>query len=406
MTNSMTIVGAGPIGLEAALCAAQRGWDVCVYDAGEVGEHVRRWGHVTFFSPWSLNMGPEGRKLLGELSELPPEDEFPTGAQFVERYLVPLSRHPLLKGCIHTGTRVEGIARAHALKGDYVGSAQRAAGPFVLSVRGPKGLRFEHADVVLDTSGAYSIPNHLGPGGLPVPGSQELSGRMVHWVPDILGKKRATYANRLTMVVGSGYSAVTSVADLLELRKNAPDTQVLWLMRETRAPYTVLEDDALPQRAQLAALGQRAAHGDVPGVEVVLGAQITSMHHTPQNNRVHVDVTTQEGDDTFQVQRVISAIGYRPDTDLTRELQVHLCYATEGPMTLAAALMAAGGGGGDCLAQTGQGVQTLMTPEPNFYVLGAKSYGRNSAFLLKIGYEQAHDLMAHITEQNSNKSDT
>ena len=32
-------------------------------------------------------------------------------------------------------------------------------------------------------------------------------------------------------------------------------------------------------------------------------------------------------------------------------LQVHYCYATEGPMKLAAALMAAGGGGGDCLAQ-------------------------------------------------------
>ena len=35
-------------------------------------------------------------------------------------------------------------------------------------------------------------------------------------------------------------------------------------------------------------------------------------------------------------------------------LQVHYCYATEGPMKLAAALMAAGGGGGDCLAQVFQ----------------------------------------------------
>ena len=53
------------------------------------------------------------------------------------------------------------------------------------------------------------------------------------------------------------------------------------------------------------------------------------------------------------VDRVLAHVGYRPDTALTAELQVHYCYATEGPMKLAAALMAAGGGGGDCLAQVG-----------------------------------------------------
>ena len=53
------------------------------------------------------------------------------------------------------------------------------------------------------------------------------------------------------------------------------------------------------------------------------------------------------------VDRVLAHVGYRPDTALTAELQVHYCYATDGPMKLAAALMAAGGGGGDCLAQVG-----------------------------------------------------
>lgn len=394
MSNSMIVVGAGPIGLEAALSAAQRGWDVHVYEASEVGAHVRKWGHVTFFSPWSLNMGPEGKKLL---DTLPPEDDFPTGAQFVNNYLTPLANHPLLKGRLHTGTRVEGIARAHVLKGDHVGSAQRAQGPFVLSLRGPQGPRFEHADVVIDTSGAYTHPNNLGPGGLPVPGSQELGLRMEQWVPDILGKERATYANRLTMVVGSGYSAITSVSNLLTLRKDEPKTRVLWLLRQTHTPYTVIKDDVLPQRAALGELGNRAAQNEVEGVEVMHGAQVMGLRPIPQRSSISVDVMTPDGEDTVEVERIISNIGYKPDTALYRELQVHLCYASDGPMNLAAALIAAGGGGGDCLAQTGQGVQTLMTPEPNFYILGAKSYGRNSAFLLKIGYEQVHDLLDHIT---------
>jgi hypothetical protein len=51
---------------------------------------------------------------------------------------------------------------------------------------------------------------------------------------------------------------------------------------------------------------------------------------------------------------LVACAGTKPDPSLLSECHVHLCYATEGPMKLAAALMAAGGGGGDCLAQVGQ----------------------------------------------------
>jgi len=61
-------------------------------------------------------------------------------------------------------------------------------------------------------------------------------------------------------------------------------------------------------------------------------------------------------------------------------------------MKLAAALMASGGGGGDCLAQVSPGLETLRNPEKGFLILGMKSYGRGSAFLLRIGIEQV--LMA------------
>jgi hypothetical protein len=57
-------------------------------------------------------------------------------------------------------------------------------------------------------------------------------------------------------------------------------------------------------------------------------------------------------------------------------------------MKLAAALLASGGNGGDCLAQVSSGPETLRNPEPGLFVLGMKSYGRGSAFLLRLGYEQ------------------
>jgi len=43
----------------------------------------------------------------------------------------------------------------------------------------------------------------------------------------------------------------------------------------------------------------------------------------------------------------------------------------------------------DCLTQTCPGPETLRNPEPNFHVLGAKSFGRNSLFLLRLGFEQS-----------------
>jgi hypothetical protein len=64
-------------------------------------------------------------------------------------------------------------------------------------------------------------------------------------------------------------------------------------------------------------------------------------------------------------------------------------------MTLAALL--AGKRGEDCLKQTAHGPDSLRNPEPSFFILGAKSYGRNSQFLLRLGFEQVRDVFTLIT---------
>lgn len=59
-------------------------------------------------------------------------------------------------------------------------------------------------------------------------------------------------------------------------------------------------------------------------------------------------------------------------------------------MKLAATLLNATG---DCLEQPAAGADLLKNPEPGFFVLGAKSYGRNSQFLLRVGVEQVSAVM-------------
>jgi hypothetical protein len=97
----------------------------------------------------------------------------------------------------------------------------------------------------------------------------------------------------------------------------------------------------------------------------------------------------------WNVDRVIASVGYSPDGTLYRELHVAECNVTLGPAGVAAAV--AKQGGGDCLTVTPLGPAALRTPEPNYFILGAKSYGRASHFLLRTGSEQVRDVFALIT---------
>jgi hypothetical protein len=97
--------------------------------------------------------------------------------------------------------------------------------------------------------------------------------------------------------------------------------------------------------------------------------------------------------------RVVANVGYRPDRQIYAELQVHECFASDGPMKLAAQLLAGSteNGAVDCLDQIAGGPERLLNPEPNFYILGSKSYGRGSQFLLATGLKQISDLFTIIS---------
>src|SRR2546421_4457964 len=105
----IAILGAGPIGLEAALYARYLGYDVDVYERGQVAEHVRRWGHARMFTPFRLNRSPLALAALQaqDGNWRPPADEaFLTGREFADRYLIPLAQSDLLSDSIHTGVEV------------------------------------------------------------------------------------------------------------------------------------------------------------------------------------------------------------------------------------------------------------------------------------------------------------
>ena len=132
----IAIIGAGPIGLEAAATAARLGLPFDVYESGDVGANVWRWGHVVLFTPFSMNRGRQAAEMgeAGGAAEFPPHDACLTGRQYVDQYLRPLADAPAMKGRIHTRHRVVSIGRTGLLKPREVGSPVRALHPFRLLV--------------------------------------------------------------------------------------------------------------------------------------------------------------------------------------------------------------------------------------------------------------------------------
>ncbi len=368
----IAIVGAGPIGLEAALFAKNSGYEVDVFERGETCRNVQSWGHVRLFSPFGLNASAWGQDALNrEGQDVPAEDDLLTGREFTERYLLPLSGLPQLANCIHPQSEVQAIGREALLKQDLIGNAARKRSPFRLLVDDPFGERIVRADYVFDCSGTYGNPNRLGAGGIPCPGELDTL-KIRHDLPDILGTERDRFANRRVLVAGSGYSAATAVASLAELSRSAPETRAVWVTRKPQdVPIPPIEDDPLTERVRLTRTANELATCADGPVEWRAGWQVQAIS-SRSDGRLWAALQNAEGfTERIAADEILALVGYRPDRSLYEELQVHECYASQGPMKLAAAL--SGETSADCLAQTSPGGETLENPEPGFFILARKA---------------------------------
>ncbi|MGH9464575.1 MAG: hypothetical protein ACRD0X_02945, partial [Thermoanaerobaculia bacterium] len=174
-----------------------------------------------------------------------------------------------------------------------------------------------------------------------------------------------------------------------ELAQDHPRTRVVWALRASEPRWHVDPADPLPERARLTATARELTSGNgvvraIPGVVVEAFAD--------DGEQVEVSLRAAGGGRRVEtVDSILSLTGYVGDASLYRQLQVHECYATAAPMKLSAALL---GAGGDCLAQTSHGADTLANPEPRFFILGAKSYGRNNSFLMRVGWEQVDEVFS------------
>lgn len=392
----LAILGAGPTGLEAALAAVDLGLNFTLYEAAErPAGYVRAWGHVRLFTPWAMNVSA---RMAGHLEvaglNVPDGNDCPTGHELCDRLLDPVAGLPTVAPFVRFGSRVVSVGRRGLLKHEEIGSTERGDQPFRLLITDGNGTEtMAEADVVIDCTGTYGQPNCTGDGGIPAVGERPLGARIRRSLPD-LQSEEAEWAGKAVLVVGSGYSAQTAARDLAALARRQPTTSVVWAVRETEPTWGATADDPLPGRADLTASTQALARGDERAVRVVTGVAVEAL--TERDGQVAVTLRNGRPGEVV-VDQVLSLTGAVGDNSLYRQLQVHECYATGAPMNLSAALL--GSAGGDCLAQQSHGVDVLRSPEPNFFILGSKSYGRMNSFLLRVGWEQVDEVFTSLAAQ-------
>jgi thioredoxin reductase len=378
------VIGAGPVGLAAAAHLAERGLPFAVVEAGDgPAATVRQWSHVRLFSPWRFNIDPAARRLLADADWVEPDpDVLPTGGQLAAEYLQQLAALPALKPHIRYGVPVVAVTR---LGMDRVRTAGRDTAPFLVRLGDGTDVL---ASAVIDASGTWTTPNALGASGIPAHGESGAASFVEHALPDVLGVDRPRFTAKRTIVVGAGHSAANTLLSLAELAEQAPGTSVVWAIR-SHSPARVYgggEADALPARG---ALGSRLREYVESGaIELRTGFAVERIEST-SDGRVAVSSAT----DTVVADRIVSATGFRPDHGFVSELRLDLDPVLGSTRALAPLIDP---NVHSCGTVPPHGVDELAHPEPDFYAIGVKSYGRAPTFLLATGYEQARSVVAAL----------
>jgi hypothetical protein len=338
------------------------------------------------FTPFGANHSPLGLAAIQAQDDsfrAPAAGDLLTGREWLDRYLLPLSQTDLVADHLRLQTTVLAVGKEELLKGDLPAQDVRGEWSFRVLSQGAGGAeRIDAFDGVLDCTGVYSRANWLGHGGIPAAGELILAGEIEYRLPDILGADRGKYAGRRVLLVGGGMSAATNAVALADLAKSEPATHITWITRRegpaaAGGPITIIENDRLPQRAELArAANVLTLKPQAPATESpVTYWPRTVVERIAKTPAGYTAELSGEHAGTIEIERIIANVGFRPDNRLYEELQIH------DPEL--------------------DGTQTLLHPEPNFYILGQKSFGRGPNFLYQLGLSQIREAFSIIGDRET-----
>jgi hypothetical protein len=191
------------------------------------------------------------------------------------------------------------------------------------------------------------------------------------------------------VVVGGGHSAANTLLALTELARTEAGTRITWVIRgrDVERLYGGQDADALPARGALGSGLHRIV--DAGQVDLVTGFGVHGVRRIPDGA---IELSALDGR-LVVADRVVSATGFRPDHTIGSELRLDLDPILGSTRTLAPLIDP---NEHSCGIVPPHGVDELTHPEPGYYAVGMKSYGRAPTFLMATGYEQVRSIAAAL----------
>ena len=405
----LVVVGGGPIGIETTLYARFLGYDVEVLERDRLFEHVLACPGDSLVGPFGKLTSPLGKAAIR--TQLP-EHRFPEDGQVVsvrqwlETYLLPLAEVDLVVDSIRCGWEMLQVGRESYRRSDRVEYEDRFDELFLCrAVDSERNSRWISADIVVDATGMFGTAAGMGPGGLDPLGNQgwktewrdervaaEGGPRLIRRFLAAAGKS-AQVANRRVVVLGNGATALTNLAALLQVPAEERWSSLEWW---TRSPVSAAEASTskTSDSSWLVSLREQVERGITEGRITRRGdVQISRLEAEGESWKLELMGETAE---ELAVDVLIANTGFVGDDRPFAELQVARCpisgvpLSPQDPEALEPIYRP--------LAVDSWDAADLVTTEPNFYVLGAKRWGRGGGCSMERALGQIRSLFTLIAD--------
>lgn len=378
---TIAVIGAGPVGVEAALYARFLGYSVLLFDSHRVGHRQLAWGDRLLEPTWGELTSPLGLAALaaqGTDQELPSSsasgDDAPNQSasvsyrQYIEQYLIPAARTDLLYESVQVNSRVTSISRTSCGSDPTIANERRAEQEFRLLIDSrQRGEYTQLVDIVLDCSGLARLPGLASGGGLAI-GERAVQDEMLRDRVDVLGKHRTRLAGKHTLLFGRDEEACGNAIDLAQLAQAVTGTRATWIVPKQFGGHDRLSFSP-HAAAEFAATARRLAdneESDSPVVSLVAWGIESIQVDADVGWRVRLQVSEEEtldiqGDELINCQRA------QRDWSFTQALPLVQSQGEDG-----------------------------LTGEPHYYVLGQKAVGASERCTMQQAFEQIKRVFSQI----------
>ena len=378
---TIAVIGAGPVGVEAALYARFLGYSVLLFDSRRVGHRQLAWGDLRLEQTWSELTSPLGLAALaaqgtdqdmpssrlsnGDLSDPSAHVSY---RQYVEKYLIPVARTDLLYESVQVNSPVISISRTSCGGDATIANERRAEQEFRLLIDSrQRGECTQLVDIVLDCSGLARPAGLASGGGLAI-GERTVQSEMLHGRVDVLGKHRVRLTGKHTLLFGRDEEAFGNAIDLAQLARAAPGTRATWIVPKQLGGHDTLSFPPHATAEFVTAARKLANNEDSDSPVVSLAAWgIESMQVDSESAwRLRLQISEEETLD-IQGDEMINCQTTQRDWSFTQALPLVQRPGADG-----------------------------LTGEPHYYVLGQKAMSASERCKMPQAFEQIKQAFARI----------